>query len=183
LIDAIANGKQAAISIDNYLRGLKTKKVFNLSVEKIEKRNYSTYVGYEITPRKPPDTVPIDRRTGIVEVEMSYTEEQAVEQAKRCLLCHIQTIYDAEKCVLCGACTDVCPEYCLKLVPIEELELDDETKEKLLQHYQFNDDVEISAMIKDDEKCIRCGLCAIVCPTDAMTMERMYYVEQEVIED
>jgi formate dehydrogenase beta subunit len=106
-----------------------------------------------------------------------------LSRRKDVLLCHIQTIYDAEKCVLCGACTDVCPEYCLKLVPIEELELDDETKEKLLQHYQFNDDVEISAMIKDDEKCIRCGLCAIVCPTDAMTMERMYYVEQEVIED
>ncbi len=183
LIDAIANGKQAAISIDNYLRGLKTKKIFHLSIEKIEKRDYSTYIGYETTPRKPPETIPIDRRTGIVEVEMGYTEEQAVEQAKRCLLCHIQTIYDAEKCVLCGACTDVCPEYCLKLVPIEELNLDDETKEKLLQHYQFKDDVPLSAMIKDDEKCIRCGLCAIVCPTEAMTMERMYYVEQEVIED
>jgi len=68
-------------------------------------------------------------------------------------------------------------------VLIEEIELEDEVKEKLLQHYQFTDDVPLSAMIKDDEKCIRCGLCAIICPTDAMTMERMYYVEQEIVED
>ena len=183
LIDAIANGKQAAISIDNYLRGLKTKRIFKLSVEKINKRNYSVPAGYEITPRKPPETIPIERRTGIVEVEMNYTEDEAIEQAKRCLMCHVQTIYDAEKCVLCGACTDVCPEYCLKLVPIEELELDEETKEKLLSHYNLSDSQPVSAMIKDDEKCIRCGLCAIVCPTDAMTMERMYYVEEEIVED
>jgi len=182
LIDAIANGKQAAVSIDNYLNNYKTEKIYNLSVEKIAARDYTMYEDYELIQRYAPDTIPTDRRTGIVEVESCYSEDDAIKQAKRCLLCHVQTIFDAEKCVLCGACVDVCPEYCLKLVPIEELDVDDETKQTLYSHYEVNNDEPLSAMIKDDERCIRCGLCAIVCPTEAMTMEKMYYNEKEVIE-
>jgi formate dehydrogenase (NADP+) beta subunit len=182
LIDAIANGKQAAISIDDYLNAHRSKKSYTLSVEKIDTREYRTAVGYETLKRKSPPTIPLDRRTGIVEVETNYTEADAIEQARRCLLCHIQTIYDAEKCILCGACTDVCPEHCLKLVPLEKLDLEANTLQLLLAHYDITDREPLSAMIKDDEKCIRCGLCAIVCPTDAMTMERMYYDEREVIE-
>ena len=89
--------------------------------------------------------------------------------------------------MLCNRCVDICPEYCLKIVPIEELELPPAEKDRLMAHYQ-NPDVQVpslggstgySAMIKDDEKCIRCGLCAIRCPTDAMTMETFYYEELE----
>jgi formate dehydrogenase (NADP+) beta subunit len=182
LIDAIANGKQAAISIDDYLTGHRSKKSYTLSVEKIDTREYQTVVGYETLRRKSPPTIPLDRRTGIVEVETNYAETDAIEQARRCLLCHIQTIYDSEKCILCGACTDVCPEHCLKLVPLETLDLEADTLRSLLSHYAISDEQPLSAMIKDDEKCIRCGLCAIICPTDAMTMERMYYDEREAIE-
>jgi formate dehydrogenase (NADP+) beta subunit len=182
LIDAIANGKQAALSIDNYLRNRKSKKTYKLNVEKIDTQNYQTVVGYETLQRKSPETIPIDRRTGITEVETNYSESDAIEQAQRCLLCHIQTIFDAEKCILCGACTDVCPEYCLKLASVEALDLDTNTLKSILSLYNFSNEKPLSAMIKDDEKCIRCGLCAIVCPTDAMTMERMYYNEEEIIE-
>jgi formate dehydrogenase (NADP+) beta subunit len=182
LIDAIANGKQAAISIDNSLYGHRSRTSYALNIEKIDTREYQTTVGYETLRRKSAETIPLDRRTGIVEVETNYTEVDAIEQARRCLLCHIQTIYDAEKCILCGACTDICPEHCLKLVPVEELDLEAETLRSLLSHYAISDEQPLSAMIKDDEKCIRCGLCAIVCPTDAMTMERMYYDEREVME-
>lgn len=182
LIDAIANGKQAALSIDNYLRGHKTKNTFKLHVEKINTRDYQTAVGYETLQRKSPETIPIDRRTGIVEVETNYSEDDAIEQAQRCLLCHIQTVFDAEKCILCGACTDVCPEYCLKLASVEALDLDTNTLQSILSLYNFSNEKPLSAMIKNDEKCIRCGLCAIVCPTDAMTMERIYYNEEEIIE-
>lgn len=182
LIDAIANGKQAAVSIDNYLNNYSSKKIYNLSVEKIDARDYTTYTGYEVLQRKSPSTIPTDRRTGIVEVESCYDETDAVLQAKRCLLCHIQTIFDADTCVLCGACVDVCPEYCLKLVPIDNLDVDEQTRQTLYEHYGHNNAEPLSAMIKDDERCIRCGLCAIVCPTEAMTMEKMYYDEKEVIE-
>jgi len=182
LIDAIANGKQAALSIDDYLNNYASKKIYNLSVEKIDAREYSTYTGYELLQRKAPATIPTARRTGIVEVESCYDETDAALQAKRCLLCHIQTIFDADTCVLCGACVDVCPEYCLKLVPIENVEVDEQTKQTLYGYYEHNDTEPLSAMIKDDERCIRCGLCAIVCPTEAMTMEKMYYAEREIIE-
>jgi NAD-dependent dihydropyrimidine dehydrogenase PreA subunit len=114
-------------------------------------------------------------------VEIGYSEEEARRQAERCLYCHIQTIYDPEKCVLCNRCVDVCPKYCLKLVPLEELDLEPEVKERIIESSGVQLGQPLSAMIKDDEKCIRCGLCAIRCPTDAMTMEVFYYEEQEAV--
>ena len=84
--------------------------------------------------------------------------------------------------MLCNRCVDVCPEYCLKLVPLDELDLGAE-REAALAHYGANGEVGVplSAMIKDDDKCIRCGLCAIRCPTDAMTMEVFFYEESEAV--
>jgi NADPH-dependent glutamate synthase beta subunit-like oxidoreductase len=183
LIEAVANGKRAALSIDNYLRGVTTDPVVRLSVEKIPTRSYRMASGYEKCDREVPPTISLDRRTGISEVEVGYSEEEARRQAERCLACHIQTIYDPEKCVLCNRCVDICPEYCLKLVPIEELGLPNEEKVSLYDLYGFGSerDVPLSAMIKDDEKCIRCGLCAIRCPTDAMTMEVFFYEEHEAV--
>ena len=104
-----------------------------------------------------------------------------MRQAERCLYCHIQTIYDAERCVLCNRCVDICPEYCLKLVPIEELNLEAEVRDRIVADAGLSLTGPLSAMLKDDEKCIRCGLCAIRCPTDAMTMEVFYYEEKEVV--
>jgi len=112
-------------------------------------------------------------------VESCFSEEEARRQAERCLYCHIQTIYDPDKCVLCNRCVDVCPEYCLKLVPLEELDIDPEAQQQILQNSDLQLGQPLSAMLKDDEKCIRCGLCAIRCPTEAMTMEVFHYEEQE----
>jgi NADPH-dependent glutamate synthase beta subunit-like oxidoreductase len=180
LIEAVANGKRAALSIDDYLRGVKTDLVVNLRIEELPTRSYARPEDYEKCERVSPPTISLDRRTGISEVESGYTTEQAKQQAERCLYCHIQTIYDAEKCVLCNRCVDVCPEYCLKLVPIEEVDLPPEIKERIIDNEGVSFSGPLSAMLKDDEKCIRCGLCAIRCPTDAMTMEVFYYEEQEV---
>jgi NADPH-dependent glutamate synthase beta subunit-like oxidoreductase len=180
LIEAVANGKRAALSIDDYLRGVKTDLVVNLRIEELPTRSYRRPEDYEKCERETPPTISLDRRTGISEVETGYTEEQARQQAERCLYCHIQTIYDAEKCVLCNRCVDICPEYCLKLVPIEELDLEPEIRERIIENEGVSLSGPMSAMLKDDEKCIRCGLCAIRCPTDAMTMEVFYYEEQEV---
>jgi NADPH-dependent glutamate synthase beta subunit-like oxidoreductase len=179
LIEAVANGKRAALSIDDYLRGVKTDLVVNLRIEELPTRSYRRPEDYEKCQREAPPTISIDRRTGISEVETGYTEEQAREQAERCLYCHIKTIYDAERCVLCNRCVDICPEYCLKLVPLEELGLQPEVKERIVENQGISLSGPLSAMLKDDEKCIRCGLCAIRCPTDAMTMEVFYYEERE----
>jgi NADPH-dependent glutamate synthase beta subunit-like oxidoreductase len=179
IIDAVANGKRAALSIDEHLRKQKPDTYFNLSVEKIPTRRFTRPEDFEQVPREAPPTIDLGRRTGISEVESGYTEEQAIRQAERCLSCHIQTIYDPDKCVMCNRCVDVCPEYCLKLVPLAQLDVDDRTKAKLAEHYDLDPLRPAAAMLKDDETCIRCGLCAVRCPTDAMTMEVFYY-EQKI---
>ncbi len=179
IIDAVANGKRAALSIDEYLRGRAPKTYYVLDIEKIPTRQYSRPEEYETHPRTTPPTIDLNRRTGISEVETGFDDEQARIQSERCLACHIQTIYDAEKCVLCNRCVDVCPEFCLKIVPFDDLDLDDATRTQLADHYRLNPQETASVMIKDEDKCIRCGLCAIRCPTDAMTMELFYYEERE----
>ena len=181
LIEAVANGKQAALSVDDYLRGPGSTTHFKLRVEKIPTYSYRMAEDYEKCEREAPPTVSLDRRTGISEVESGYDEEEARLQAERCLACHIQTIYDPQKCVLCNRCVDVCPESCLKLVSLDMLELPEGTKEMAIAAGGFTDEATLSAMLKDDDKCIRCGLCAIRCPTDAMTMEVFYYEETERI--
>lgn len=181
LIEAVANGKKAALSIDDYVRVIKLPASVQLTVKKIRTREYEMFEGYEKCERQSPPTISLDRRTGISEVETGYGEEEARRQAERCLYCHIQTMYDPTKCVLCNRCVDVCPEYCLKLVPLEDLDIDLEAKQNILDSSNFLPGETLSAMLKDDEKCIRCGLCAIRCPTEAMTMEVFHYEEQEPV--
>lgn len=181
LIEAVANGKRAALSIDDYLRGVTGQPAVVLSVEKIPTRRYAMPDGYETCERQAPPTISLDRRTGISEVETGYSEGEARRQAERCLSCHIQTMYDPQTCVLCNRCVDVCPEYCLKLVPVEDLDLEPEVIARITEASGVSLSQPLSAMIKDDEKCIRCGLCAMRCPTDAMTMELFYYEEQEAV--
>ena len=81
--------------------------------------------------------------------------------------------------MLCSRCVDVCPEYCLAIVPFESLELGEAEKAELGERAEVNG-LPLSAMIKDDDRCIRCGLCAIRCPTDAMTMEKFQITERYV---
>lgn len=181
IIDAVANGKRAALSIDEFLRGIKPETFYNLSIEKIPTRRFTRPEDFEQLEREAPPSIDLSRRTGISEVETGYTEEQARRQAERCLACHVQTIYDAEKCVMCNRCIDICPEYCLKLVPLSELDVDEGTKAKLIEQYNIDPFQPASAMLKDDETCIRCGLCAVRCPTDAMTMEVFYYEQREAV--
>ena len=127
-----------------------------------------------------PDRPDLD--TGITQVELGYSADEAKIQAERCLSCHIQTIYDAEKCILCNRCVDVCPNQCLKLVPLEELGLENGSRAAVREHYGLDGDGQLqSAMIKDESDCIRCGLCAIRCLTDAMTMEVFFYEDHEAV--
>ncbi|MGH9364658.1 MAG: 4Fe-4S binding protein, partial [Thermoanaerobaculia bacterium] len=148
-----------------------------LEIEKLPTSHYRMIAGFEVFDREAPPTLDVGRRTGIAEVETGYAEAEARRQAARCLVCHVQTIYDPEKCVLCSRCVDVCPEYCLAIVPFEELGLDPEARAELEARAEGNG-LPLSAMVKDDERCIRCGLCAVRCPTDAMTMEKFSITER-----
>jgi NADPH-dependent glutamate synthase beta subunit-like oxidoreductase len=183
LIEAVANGKKAARSIHEQLssRGgaAGVRLEAHLEVEKLFTPTYRMIAGFELGDRVAPPTIDVGRRTGIAEVENGYGEAEARAQAARCLVCHVQTIYDPEKCVLCSRCVDVCPEYCLAIVPFEELELDEDER-AVLEELSDGRGLPLSAMVKDDDRCIRCGLCAVRCPTDAMTMERFTITERLV---
>ena len=177
LIEAVANGKRAAHSIHEHLAGKSARIETRLEVETLVTSRYRMTAGFEVYDREAPPTLDIGRRTGIAEVETGYEAEAASIQAARCLVCHVQTIYDPEACVLCGRCVDICPEYCLALVPFEELDLPEDERQTLAAR-AYGGNLPLSAMVKDDERCIRCGLCAIRCPTDAMTMERFSITER-----
>jgi NADPH-dependent glutamate synthase beta subunit-like oxidoreductase len=178
LIDAVANGKRAARSIHEHLAHGRARSRAWIDVEKIPTRQYRMVAGFELLDREPPPTLDIGRRTGIAEVETGYADAQARTQAARCLVCHVQTIYDPEACVLCGRCVDICPEKCLAIVPFEQLELPEDARAALAGVAADGSTLPLSAMVKDDTQCIRCGLCAIRCPTDAMTMERFTITER-----
>ena len=179
LIEAVANGKRAARSIHELLSPHAVRLEATLEIEKLPTSHYRMIAGFETLDREAPPTLDLGRRTGIAEVEIGYDAEAAHRQAARCLVCHVQTIYDPEKCVLCSRCVDVCPEYCLAIVPFEDLDLDQATRGVLAERAGAGG-LPLSAMVKDDERCIRCGLCAIRCPTDAMTMERFTITERPV---
>jgi len=180
IIQAVADGLRAARAIDDYLQGQRTEVRARGAMTVIEP--YAMPPNYQKIPRDPPPTLPVERRVGIAEVELVYPEAQAHEQASRCLRCHIQTVFDGEKCILCGGCVDVCPERCLKMVPLDRIAGDESLAHLVEARYgipwaEFPRDVG-TAMIKDEMRCIRCGLCAKRCPTDAITMEALSFVEE-----
>ena len=180
LIEAVANGKKVAQSITDYLVSGEHKIHLTVTIDKIPINEYKMPEAYEKLDRVHPHSIPTERRTGITEVEEVYDEEEARRQAERCLACHVETIYDAELCILCGRCVDVCPEDCLRLVPYELVDI--ENVEQVLEQQgisltESDKNAALSVMLKDHERCIRCGLCALRCPTEAMTMERLSFDE------
>lgn len=177
LIEAVANGKKAAHAMHAYLSHAASHLETTLAIDPLPTATYRMAAGFELFDRETPPTLDVGRRTGIAEVETGYDAAAARRQAARCLVCHVQTIYDPERCVLCNRCVDVCPEYCLAIVPFADLDLDEPTRARLTERAAA-DGLPLAAMIKDDERCIRCGLCAIRCPTEAMTMERFTITER-----
>jgi formate dehydrogenase (NADP+) beta subunit len=187
IINAVADGKKAAEQIDRYLQGpaWKPKPQF---VQITVLDHHTMAQDYDEYSRLAVPTIPLDRRTGIAEIETGFTEEEARREASRCLKCWINTIFEGNEangseCLLCGGCVDVCPENCLSLVPLSQLQVSDEVKSRLiaesslhegsLQHLDGADlpATEGSMMVKDETICIRCGLCAERCPAHTITME------------
>lgn len=177
LIHAIASGKQAARSVFRYLTG---KEITHEEVQfHFPLENYRREKLYEQRLRLHiPTLSPAERLLDAKAlVEKGYTESQAREEAGRCLDCGINTIFDGERCILCGGCVDVCPTACLKLVSVDRLERTEEV-EATIRNFLGEDAAECSAILKDEERCIRCGLCAQRCPTTAITMERFSFAKE-----
>ncbi len=177
MIDAIASGKKVARSIYRKTTGV------NLQFETLELHlpieNYSREMGYEKIRRHVFQTVDVKDRISdpLVIVEKGYTPGQAKVEGSRCLDCAVNTIFDGSKCILCGGCADVCPELCLKLVPVSQLEGNKPFSDLVDVMKGRKQTEELTAIIMDTEKCIRCALCVIRCPVDAITMERFTFNE------
>jgi NADPH-dependent glutamate synthase beta subunit-like oxidoreductase len=176
MIHAIASGKQAARSVYRFLRGreIAPEEVqFHFPIERYRReKRYERRSRLHIPTLSPEERL---TNSGAL-VEIGYNEDQACAEAGRCLDCGINTIFDGERCILCGGCVDVCPTVCLKLVSYDRLALTAELEGAA--HELSLDPTALSAIIKDEERCIRCGLCAERCPTTAITMERFSFAKE-----
>lgn len=180
LIDAVASGKRAARSVYRHVmgRGIRAEAVeVHVPLERYRRES-----GYELLRRVEPRVCSPQERfahPGAL-VEVGYTEAEARREASRCLDCGVTPVFDGTRCVLCGGCVDVCPTACLKLVSLDHLEATEDLGCVIEQTLGANGDSEAeraanSAILKDEDRCIRCALCAMRCPVDAITMERVQF--------
>ncbi|MBI2867328.1 MAG: FAD-dependent oxidoreductase [Chloroflexi bacterium] len=202
IIDAVADGHRAARAIDEYLQQKKSVIVQKGYMETVpfdrfpSKYDNLPKQGMLQTPFERPPVIPVEERVGVTEIEKAYTPEMAKRQGERCFECHVQTVFNGDLCIMCNGCVDICPENCLTMVPVTDLEpspdLDGVLKTKF--GYSLSElrtsgiDAEalgggVSVMLKDDTACTRCALCAKRCPTEAITMESFWFEEELQYED
>jgi len=173
VIDAVASGKRAARSVHAFLTGRALApgmRTVHLPLERFRREP-----GYERLRRVEPQVLPPEERlqdpTRLV--ERGYSEEDARREASRCLDCGVTPVFDGTRCVLCGGCADVCPTLCLKLVALSDLAPAPDL-EAAMAAAGVDQGVH-SAILKDEERCIRCALCEMRCPVDAISMERVQF--------
>ena len=173
-ISAVADGKLAAKSIDELLRG-RPRPEAEITVEIDLHGRYDRDLDFEGIPRQKPPMRPTSRRVGFAEVEECFGEREARLEGKRCLHCWTNTVFEESvalgtECILCGGCQDICPEDCIEIVPASLVsELPPRSRE--LAAILVEGRREGSIIIKNEEVCIRCGLCAARCPAGTITMQ------------
>lgn len=185
IIDSVGDGKRIAAAIDQFLTG-RARAEPEIEVEVLD--HHHMFADFMNLSREPIPMLPLERRTGVTEVETGYDEISAMREARRCLRCWINTVFegnepDGSQCVLCGGCVDVCPENCIQLVPLKSIHFPPQVLEQMQAEPSIFrvelDDVAAeelgvitgSALLKDETRCIRCGLCAERCPVGVITME------------
>jgi NADPH-dependent glutamate synthase beta subunit-like oxidoreductase len=176
LIDAVASGKKAARSVYQHITGRSLHLETLTSFVRLDR--YARERGYERVHRVELPTLTAEERlkTPGALVEKCLDEAAAVREASRCLDCGVTPVFDGSRCILCGGCVDVCPTLCLKIVPLARLNRSDELAG--LVTAQLGADAaweNNSAILKDEERCIRCALCVARCPADAIAMERVSF--------
>jgi NADPH-dependent glutamate synthase beta subunit-like oxidoreductase/NAD-dependent dihydropyrimidine dehydrogenase PreA subunit len=184
IIWAVEHGHQAAISIDSFCHKIDVKQRppqgMNLIGTKMGLHEWSYSNDYSGAKRAKMEHVELKQRLSSLnlEVELGFSAEQTVAEVERCLNCDVQTEFTADKCIECDACIDVCPMDCLTITkPSVEPELRGRLtapalnlKQPLYASVALKQTGRI--MVKDEDVCLHCGLCAERCPTSAWDMQR-----------
>ncbi|MFP6682195.1 MAG: FAD-dependent oxidoreductase, partial [Gammaproteobacteria bacterium] len=183
IIWAVAHGHDAAISIDKYCHGedvsTRPPPRLDFSSQKmgIHEWSYDNDVSNDLRYKVPLKDLRNALANIKVEVELGYDQNLAVAEAERCLNCDIQTVFDHNLCIECDACEDICPTDCINFAANG----DEEDVRSRLRAPSLNltQDLYVSAplkttraMIKDEDMCLHCGLCAERCPTGAWDMQK-----------
>ena len=184
IIWAVAHGHEAAISIHKYCQGESlTDRLpigVNLSSQKMGMHEWSYSNDYDPASRRLMPHVDLKERFKKldIEVELGFTVEQTLQEVERCLNCDIQTVFAANLCIECDACLDICPVNCLTITENGD-EADLRTRlqapaTNTEQALYVSADLPHTArvMVKDEDLCVHCGLCAERCPTGAWDMQK-----------
>ncbi|MGE0753150.1 MAG: FAD-dependent oxidoreductase [Variibacter sp.] len=185
IIWAVAHGHDAAISIDKFCQGQdiadRPEPGVTLASQKmgIHEWSYDNDIAADLRYRVPLRDKVIALRDIKTEVELGFDDALAFKEAQRCLNCDVETVFTGSACIECDACVDICPMDCITFTENgEESELRQRLKapaNNLSQDLYVADNLKTGrVMVKDEDVCLHCGLCAERCPTGAWDMQKFY---------
>ena len=189
IIWAVEHGHQAAISIHQHCQGEsvtdRPPQGMHLASTKMGMHSWAYSNDFNPSPRSSMNHAELVERFSklSVEVELGFTPEQTATEVERCLNCDIETHFTASLCIECDACVDVCPVNCLTIAPPAESEVELRTRLSAPAN-NLDQDLYVSEglpqtkriMVKDEDICLHCGLCAERCPTAAWDMAKFALV-------
>ena len=186
IIWAVAHGHEAAVSIDLHCNGKsvnaeRPSPLTNLLSQKmgIHEWSYDNDVSLDLRYKVPHAPKAVTLKNVNVEVELGFDPERAFLEAQRCLNCDIETVFERGLCIECDACVDICPMDCITFTENGE---EEELRTRLTapavnpeQDLYVSDTLKTGrVMVKDEDVCLHCGLCAERCPTGAWDMKKFY---------
>ncbi|MGA2125256.1 MAG: FAD-dependent oxidoreductase [Xanthobacteraceae bacterium] len=183
IIWAVAHGHEAAVSIDKFLNGSPAAErpapAVELTSQKmgIHEWSYDNDISPDKRYRVPLRDKVVALRDIRAEVELGYNPQLALAETQRCLNCDVETVFTGQLCIECDACVDICPMDCITFTPnADEAELRTRLAapaRNLTQDLYVSDHLKTGrVMVKDEDVCLHCGLCAERCPTGAWDMQK-----------
>ena len=187
IIWAVAHGHEAAVSIDKFLNGEDVSHRPLPAVEIVSQKmgihewSYDNDIALDKRYRVPTRDNVVALKDIRTEVELGYDDKLAFAEAQRCLNCDVQTVFTGQLCIECDACVDICPMDCITFTQNgDEADLRARLKapaKNLTQDLYVADNLKTGrVMVKDEDVCLHCGLCAERCPTGAWDMQK-YLIE------